>query len=114
MTFSCDITDKALQEITDAIVREVDPERIVLFGSRARGDVTGDSDVDLLVVERGSFGKGRSRRAELTKVERALIRFAVPTDILLYSMEELERWRGSLNHVIGRALREGKILYERH
>jgi predicted nucleotidyltransferase len=113
MSLSYNITDKMMQEITDAIVREVDPERIVLFGSRARGDAAQDSGVDLLIIERGPFGIGRSRRNELTKVERALIRFAVPTDILLYNMEEVEHWRGSLNHVIGRALREGKVIYER-
>ena len=107
------ITDKALEEITDAIVRVVDPERIIMFGSRARGEAVEDSDVDLLIVERGPFGKDKSRRNELTKVERALIRFPVPTDILLYDVKEIERWRGSLNHVIGRALREGRILYER-
>ncbi len=107
------VTHEVLREITDAIVREIDPERIILFGSRARGDVGKDSDIDLLIVERGPFGKGKSRRNELTKVERALVRFAVPTDILLYSIEEVEHWRGSPNHVIGRALREGKVLYER-
>lgn len=113
MSLSYNITDTVLQEITNAIVREVDPERIILFGSRARSEAAKDSDIDLLIVEQGTFGKGRSRRNELTKVERALIRFAVPTDILLYNVEEVEHWRGSLNHVIGRALREGKVLYER-
>jgi hypothetical protein len=37
----------------------------------------------------------------------------VPTDVLVYSRDEAERWRKSLNHVVGRALREGKVLYER-
>jgi predicted nucleotidyltransferase len=41
MNFACDITDKVLQEIIDTIVREVDPERIILFGSRARGKEAG-------------------------------------------------------------------------
>jgi predicted nucleotidyltransferase len=113
MNFACDITDKVLQENIGTIVREVDPERIILFGSRARGDAAEDSDVDLLIVERGPFGKGKSRRSELTRVERALSRFAVPTDILLYDVEEVEHWRGSLNHPISHALHEGKILYER-
>jgi hypothetical protein len=41
MNFACDITDKVLQEIIDTIVREVDPECIILFGSRARGKEAG-------------------------------------------------------------------------
>ena len=37
----------------------------------------------------------------------------VATDLLVYSREEIERWRGSLNHVAARALREGRVLYTR-
>ena len=43
-------TDAAIAEITDRIVRQFEPERIILFGSQARGDADDRSDVDLLVV----------------------------------------------------------------
>jgi len=93
-----------------AIVEEVDPEQVILFGSRASGTAASDSDVDLVVVESAPFGKVRSRRREWTRLWRALARFDVAKDILVYSRDEVERWRDSLNHELARALREGKVL----
>ncbi|MBM4039526.1 MAG: nucleotidyltransferase domain-containing protein [Planctomycetes bacterium] len=104
----------SLEGIVSAIVREVEPEEIILFGSLARGDDTAASDVDLMVVEREAFGQGRSRRRESSRIREALWEFRVPLDVLVFSRDEVERWRNSLNHVIGRALREGKVLYARH
>lgn len=107
------VTDDTLREMVDAIVRAVDPERIVLFGSRAKGNAGPQSDVDLLIVEDQPFGPGRGRRGELVKLWRLLARFPVAKDILVYSRDEVERWKGSVNHVIARALREGRLLHAR-
>lgn len=102
-----------LNAIVATIVRETDPEQIILFGSHARGTAREDSDIDLLIVERQPFGPGRSRRQEMTKLWRALARFPVSKDLLLYSENEITHWQGSINHVIGYALREGQRVYER-
>ncbi len=107
-------SDNLLQDVVSATVDAVDPERIILFGSRARGDARPDSDLDLLVVEREPFAGSRSRKQELKRIRRALWRFRVPIDVLIYSRDEIEEWRSSAHHVIGRSLREGVILYERH
>ena len=107
------IDDTVLQRMTAAIVEAADPEQVILFGSRARGDAGPDSDVDLVVIETEPFGPGRNRRAESTRLSRALAEFRVPKDILVYSHDEAEYWRDSLNNVLARALREGKVLYER-
>ena len=106
-------TDALLDRMVKAIVDEVAPEQVILFGSRARGDTTADSDVDLVVVEAAPFGAGRDRRVEATRLWHALAGFAVSKDILVYSSDEVEYWRDSLNHVLARALREGEVLYER-
>ena len=66
------VDDALLHRMVKAIVDEVDPEQVILFGSRARGDATADSDVDLVVVEAVPFGDGRDRRAEATRLWRAL------------------------------------------
>ena len=84
--------------MVQAIVDEVDPEQVILFGSRARGDNREDSDVDLMVVESEPFGKTRSRRLEAVRLWRALSDFVVPKDIVVYSRGEVERWRRSSNH----------------
>ena len=102
-----------LQQITDAIVAEVAPERIILFGSQGRGEAGPRSDVDLVVVERDSFGPDRSRRAEAARITWACRRFEIPQDVVLCSEAEFSRWSGSRNHPLGRAAREGRVVYER-
>ena len=96
-----------LDRMMRVIVDEVDPERVILFGSRARGDAKAESDFDLIVVETEPFGGGRSRHAEEVRLYRALAECGVPTDVLVYSRDEVDHWRDSLNHVLARALREG-------
>ena len=107
------VTDALLDQMVQAIVAEVDPEQVILFGSRARGDAREDSDVDLVVVEAEPFGQGRSRHQEAVRLYKVLAGSGVPKDILVYSRDDVEYWRDSLNHVLARALREGKVLYER-
>jgi predicted nucleotidyltransferase len=105
------IDDKVLQQMVDIIVREVDPETIILFGSRARGDARPDSDVDLMIVEKEPFSAGRSRRKESGRLYLALMDLPGPKDLLLYSRDEFDSWKHSINHVVGRASREGRVLY---
>ncbi len=109
------MTDAAIQAMVDAIVAETGPEQVILFGSRGRGDHRDRSDVDLIVVEGEPFGPGRSRHREIMRVREAARKavkgFGVGTDILVYSRDEVGYWRDSLNHVLARALREGKVVY---
>jgi predicted nucleotidyltransferase len=107
------VDDKLLADITAAIVREVQPDEVILFGSRAGGQARADSDVDLLIVEGQPFAGERSRRQELSRIRRALWSFRLPLDLLVLSRDEINTWRGSTNHVIGRAMREGLTLYAR-
>src|SRR5215813_177069 len=106
------VSDEILAKMVQTIVREVDPERIYLFGSRARGEERADSDVDLLIVDRKPFGPGHSRFREINQIYQALTSFRVPKDIVLYASDEFAKWRTSINHVVGRCNREGKLLYE--
>ncbi len=107
------VTDDLLERMVQAIVAEIDPEQVILFGSRARGDARADSDVDLVVVVAEPFGKTRSRYQEAVRLYKVLAGSGVPKDILVYSRDDVEYWRDSLNHVLARALREGRVLYER-
>lgn len=107
------VDDVLIAEMVKAIVDEVDPEKVVLFGSRGRRAATERSDVDLLVIQAEPFGPGRSRHSELVKLYDALSAFVVPADVLVYSLADVEHWRDSLNHVLARALREGRTVYER-
>ena len=107
------VTDALLDEMVRTIVDEADPEQVILFGSYARGTATYDSDVDLLVIESEPFANAQLRYEEGIRLYDALSHFPVPKDILVYSRERVEYWRDSLNNVVARALREGRVLYER-
>jgi predicted nucleotidyltransferase len=100
-----------LRRMVDIIVREADPEAIILFGSRARGDARPDSDIDLLVIEREPFGPGRSRIKEAARLYRALGDLPASKDLLLYSRDEVAGRRSTPSHVVARAYREGRVLY---
>lgn len=108
-----EVKKQVLEEMVKAIVETVQPDRVILFGSAAKGLMGVDSDIDLLVVENEPFGPDRSRLREIRRIRAALSRFHVPKDILVYSVEEVAKWRNSINHIIARCLREGKVLYER-
>ncbi len=103
--------ESLLQQIRETIIREVHPQLIVLFGSRARGEATEDSDWDFLIV--GEADPAEGRRHRLGRLYCALENVPVSKDLLLYTPDEVETWRGARNHIIARALREGRILYER-
>jgi uncharacterized protein len=105
--------EQLMADAIRATVDAVDPERIVLFGSRARGDAGPDSDLDLLVIEQAPFSRARSRQQELKRIRQALWGCPVPVDVLVYSADEVAEWKDSPNHVIGRSLREGVTVYER-
>jgi predicted nucleotidyltransferase len=105
--------DRIVDEIVRAVVEASNPERIILFGSAARGDVGPDSDLDILIVEKESAFRGGSRWDESSHIRRALWRFPIPIDVLLFTPEEMDKWKNATNHIVARSLREGKVVYDR-
>lgn len=102
-----------LQEMTSAIVEEVDPDEIILFGSHAQGRARPDSDLDLLVVLPDSE-KTRFRRRRITgDLYRRLARYPVGKDILVYTRSEADRWRRVQGHIVATGYAEGRRLYAR-
>ena len=91
------------------IVKRVHPEKIILFGSYARGSATIDSDADILVV---MPVKG-SKRKRATDIDLALVGVDLPVDVIVVTPEELEQNRNRIGTIIYPALREGRVLYER-
>ncbi len=104
------ITEPLLQEITDRIVTAFNPEKVVLFGSRADGTSRTDSDIDLLVIMEVE-GSPIQRAVTVKRVCRP--RF-VAMDMLVKTPEEVatQLQRGSF--FLRQILAEGRVLYERH
>ena len=96
-----------LAEIVRRIVRVAAPERIVLFGSAARGEAGPNSDLDLLVIKRGDFHRGRLTE----EIYVSLIGAGQAVDVVVVTPEDVERYRDALGLVIGPALREGLVVY---
>lgn len=100
---------KEIKEMVKRIVERFDPERIILFGSHARGEADRGSDVDLLVVMKVE-GSKREKQLEL---RGALRDIHVPKDIIVSTPDEFE-WRKEIVGTIERpAVREGRVLYVR-
>ncbi len=96
-----------LADIVNRVVQAASPEKIVLFGSAARGAMGPDSDLDLLVIKGGKFNRHRVTTAIYRNLSGA-----IGVDAVVVTPEEVERYRETHCLVICPALREGKIVYE--
>lgn len=103
------MTMAQIEELVQRIGREFHPERVILFGSYARGTVTKDSDVDLLVVAKTDLAP----RQRYCAVRRLIADVPASFDIIVKTPEEYNRWRSVVNHIVYFADKYGRILYER-
>jgi uncharacterized protein len=98
---------KDIQRMVNRIVKEFQPEQVILFGSHARGESGPDSDVDLLVV----IPVVGSKREKAIEIGMALHDVRIPKDIIVTTPEEF-KWRKEISGTIERpAALEGKVLY---
>ena len=98
---------KTLDDIIRRIVSVAQPEKIILFGSAARGGMGPDSDVDLLIIK-----KGTDALDVMARIYRKLRGVGVAVDAVVVSPGDVERYRESHALVIKPALREGRVVYE--
>jgi predicted nucleotidyltransferase len=101
------IAQQKLDEIIRRIVAVARPEKVILFGSAARGAMGPNSDVDLLVIKRGDFHRGRLTE----EIYMNLFGVGAAVDVVVVTPEDVERYRDSFALVIYPALREGKVVY---
>ncbi len=96
-----------IRQMARRIAEQFHPEKIILFGSMARGDVTPDSDVDLLVIVR----EVGDRRALRVAMRRAVNGMGLPKDIVVLTADEFETKRRIPGTVAYPADQEGRVLY---
>lgn len=99
--------NSALSEVISRVVEVADPEKIILFGSAARGEMKQDSDLDLLVVKSGAH-----RRKLAQDIYLNLFGIGQPVDVVVVRPEDIERYGDSHSLVIKEALEEGKVIYD--
>lgn len=98
-----------LDDVVSRVVAAADPEKIVLFGSAARGTMGPRSDLDLLVIKSGRYDYHRV----ISDIYAALAEVEVPSEVVLATPEQVDRYRDSFCMVYYPALREGKVIYDR-
>ena len=98
-----------LAAMVERIVAGFKPERIILFGSNARGTAGADSDVDLIVVMPTVESKRKIRLA----IRETVSGMGLSKDIIVYTPEEMEHYRHLTGSLVNSAWHEGKVLYER-
>ena len=103
------IGEPLLQTIVQRLLVAGSPQKIILFGSQARGQADRDSDYDLLIIEKSS--QPRYRRA--MPYRRALKDLGTSKDIVVWTPSEIREWQNVSNAFITTVLREGVVLYER-
>ena len=101
-------TRQIVSNVTGVLVQAAHPKRIILFGSRARGEAASDSDFDIMVVEE----KPANRFAEIVRLNRLLRSFDMAIDLLVVSDENFQYWRDTPGNVYYEAATEGQVLYE--
>jgi len=95
--------------MVERIVTRFSSEKILLFGSHARGGAGPGSDVDLLVVMKV---EGALRRKTI-EIDQALVDREAPLDLIVVTPETFERDRDPIGTIIRTAAREGRVLHER-
>ena len=101
------LDQKTLDDIIRRIVEVAQPEKVILFGSAARGKMGPHSDVDLLIVKEGADALELMRR-----IYRKLRGVGIAVDAIVVSPADVERYKDSHALVIKPALRDGRVVYE--
>lgn len=102
-------TDTSLSKLVSLIVETVQPEKVILFGSRSRGTARSDSDYDFLVIKSGIVNEREVTRA----IYQSLFHFPdrVSVDVVAVDSVKFEKSRDILGLVYREADREGVVVY---
>lgn len=96
-----------LEEIIKRVVEVAQPDKIILFGSSASGQLGPDSDIDLLVVKSGV----PHRRRLAQQIHLNFFGLGVPVDIIVVTPEDIKAFGDKVGTIIAPALQEGKVIY---
>ena len=101
------VDERFIDEIVRRILTVVEPDRVVLFGSAATGEMTADSDIDLLVLEKAP----KDPRRESVTVRSALRGLGVAFDVIVMRTERFDESKDVIGGLAYPAHRQGKVIY---
>lgn len=104
------LPSETLKHITQRLISEFSPDKIILFGSYVWGNPGDDSDIDLLVIVPESELRPVQRSI---RAHRCLRGLSIPKDVLVKTRAEVERFRHVHASLEAQVLEQGKVLYER-
>jgi uncharacterized protein len=102
------VDDSLLSEIVRRILAVAAPDRIILFGSAATGQMTKDSDLDLLILESAP----ENTRAESVRIRRELDDLAYPADVIVIPTQRFDETKDLIGGIAYPAHKYGRVLYE--
>lgn len=100
--------EKKLKEVTDKIVREHQPEKIILFGSYAWGEPSKDSDMDFFIVKETDNTRETAR-----EIDGSIFPRFIAMDFIVYTPKQLEKWLKLSEPFVTKIINRGKVLYAR-
>ena len=101
-------SEELIQDVIEAL-EAYDPEKIILFGSRARKEADEYSDIDLVVIKRTE----EDFLDRLSRVARLLSHLPKAVDVLVYTPDEVDGMVKEGRDFISMVLEEGKVIYEK-
>lgn len=100
--------NKEIQNIVKRIIKIYKPEKIILFGSLAKGNLNEGTDIDLFIIKEDIPEIGVDRIRQLER----LIKYKLATDFIIYKSKEVEQRLKLGDPFVTSIVKEGKVLYE--
>jgi len=101
------ISQEKINEVINRIVKNINPEKIILFGSYASGNPSEESDLDILIVKEMRMPRYKRSR----EVKKHLRGMKIPIDVIVYTKKEIKKWENTETAFINQAIKQGKLLY---
>lgn len=102
-----------IEKIKDIILKAVDAEQIILFGSYAKGDYNKNSDIDLMVIIEKKINRKEKNRI-LDKMAITFFENNLNIDLLIETKEDIEKYRNIIGTIIKPVLEQGRILWKKN
>ena len=102
------LTKYQIEEIKNSIIENIQPNKIILFGSYANGTADENSDLDILIVKDSNL----PRYKRTPKLYNLLSKYYIDKDIFWYTEDEIGEWENVSLAFITKVIKTGKILYE--